>query len=96
MDRRPELINRDEVARALMQNYPPVLRDAGIGGSPVVWFHIDAEGVVQELDLSKSSGYPALDQAALNVARTLRFTPAQLEGRDVPVWVEIPIVFTAK
>jgi hypothetical protein len=33
---RPELQNRADVQRALVRNYPPLLRDAGIGGSPTV------------------------------------------------------------
>jgi outer membrane biosynthesis protein TonB len=34
------------VQRALERNYPPLLRDAGIGGTPVVWFFIDENGRV--------------------------------------------------
>jgi TonB family protein len=37
-----------------------------------------------------------LDQAALAVARVMRFSPAMNRDRDVAVWVEIPIIFTAK
>lgn len=96
MTRPPELLNRAEVARTLIRNYPPLLRDAGIGGSPTVHFFIDEHGVVRNTMLSKSSGYPALDQAALTVAAAMRFTAAKNRDRDVPVWVEIPIVFTAK
>ena len=96
MTRAPELTNRAEVTRALISNYPPLLRDAGIGGSPTVHFFIDENGVVRNTMLSKSSGYPALDQAALTVAAAMRFTAAKNRDRDVPVWVEIPIVFTAK
>ena len=95
MDRAPELLNKMDVARALVRSYPPLLRDAGIGGQPTVWFHISADGVVQEVELAKPSGFPALDRAALSVARTMQFTPAQLDGKNIAVWVEIPIVFTA-
>ena len=44
--------------------------------------------------ISKSSGYPALDEAALSVAATMQFTPAYNRDEPVSVWVEIPIVFT--
>jgi periplasmic protein TonB len=93
---RPELRNQPEVQRALVRNYPPLLRDAGIGGTPVVWFFIDENGRVLRTQLSKSSGYPALDEAAINVANVMQFSPALNRDRRVQVWVEIPIVFTAR
>jgi TonB family protein len=91
---RPELQNVNEVRDALISSYPPLLRDAGIGGTPVVWFFIDETGVVQRTQLSRSSGYDALDAAALNVASVMQFSPALNRDRVVAVWVEIPIVFT--
>ena len=96
MTKAPELLNRGEVQRALISSYPPLLRDAGIGGSPTIHFFIDETGVVRKTIMSRSSGYPALDDAALEVAQVMRFAPAKNRTRDVPVWVEIPIVFTAK
>jgi TonB family protein len=92
----PELQNRDEVQSALVSHYPPLLRDAGIDGSPTIHFFIDSTGVVVRTMLAKSSGYPALDAAALAVARGMTFSPAKNRERDVSVWVEIPIVFSAK
>ena len=92
----PELRNRDEISRALVRNYPPLLRDAGIGGSPTVHFFIDENGRVLRTLLSKSSGYPALDDAAIAVAQQMEFSPALNRDKKVQVWVEIPIVFTAK
>jgi TonB family protein len=93
---RPQLQNAIDVQRALVQAYPPVLRDAGISGTPVVWFFIDDSGSVVRTMLSKSSGYPALDEAALRVAQQMRFSPALNRDRTVSVWVEIPVVFTAR
>ncbi|HSK17524.1 MAG TPA: TonB family protein [Longimicrobiales bacterium] len=92
----PELQNRADVQRALVRNYPPLLRDAGIGGSPTVHFFIDENGRVLKTLLSKSSGYPALDDAAIAVAQQMKFSPALNRDKKVQVWVEIPIVFTAK
>ena len=45
---RPDIKNRAEVARALEREYPPLLRDAGIGGTVQVWFFIDEQGAVSE------------------------------------------------
>lgn len=93
---RPELRNQAEVQRALVRNYPPLLRDAGIGGTPVVWFFIDENGRVLRTQLSQSSGYDALDAAAIAVANQMQFSPALNRDKRVQVWVEIPIVFTAR
>ena len=92
-DVNPVLKNGRQVRRLLERTYPPLLRDAGVGGTVVVWFFIDEQGMVQDTRLSASSGYAALDRAALSVAEAMEFRPAQLRGRGVPVWVSIPIVF---
>jgi protein TonB len=84
------------VQRALVRNYPPLLRDAGIGGSPTVHFFIDENGRVLRRLLSQESGYPALDEAAMAVAEVMRFSPALNRDKKVQVWVEIPIIFSAK
>ena len=43
---KPDVKNRSEVSRALEREYPPLLRDAGIGGTVNVWFFIDENGQV--------------------------------------------------
>ena len=90
---RPEILNRAEVARAMEREYPPLLRDAGIGGTVSVHFYVDEEGVVRETRIQESSGYPVLDEAALDVADAFRFSPALNRDRRVPVWVAFPIRF---
>lgn len=92
----PVLRNRSEVERALTRFYPPVLRDAGIGGSVLVWFFIDETGKVVRTQLKESSGYDALDQAALQVAEVMEFQPAINHDEKVKVWVSIPIRFDSK
>lgn len=92
----PDLINRDEVGRALQREYPPLLRDAGIGGSTRVWFFIDEEGRVQDTRVETSSGHAQLDEAALKVADLMRFTAALNRDKKVPVWVAIPVSFQVR
>jgi protein TonB len=92
----PDIKNRAEVARALEREYPPLLRDAGIGGTVQVWFFIDEQGRVQRTQVAESSGHKALDDAALDVANIIQFTPALNRDKTVPVWISLPISFTTR
>ncbi len=93
---RPDIKNRPEVARALEREYPPLLRDAGIGGTVQVWFFIDEQGRVQRTQVNESSGHKALDDAAIAVAEIIEFTPALNRDKRVPVWISLPITFTTR
>jgi len=90
----PTLQKSNEVSAMLMREYPAQLRDAGIGGAPQVWIHIDRAGVVDDARISETSGHQALDTAALRVARAMRFSPGENQGEAVAAWVEIPIRFS--
>jgi protein TonB len=92
----PDIRNRDELMRALEREYPPLLRDAGIGGTVNVWFFIDEEGTVIKTQVDKSSGHKALDDAAIAVADIIQFTPALNRDKRVPVWISLGIVFTTR
>ncbi len=92
----PEIRNRDEVRAALEREYPPLLRDAGVGGTVQVWFFIDAAGKLERTLVKVSSGHNALDEAALKVADLIRFTPALNRDKPVPVWISLPITFTVR
>ena len=93
---RPDLINQREVERALEREYPPILRDAGIGGRVTVHFFIDEEGTVQNTLVAETSGHSSLDEAALRVANVFRFTPALNLDKVVPVWIALPITFQTR
>lgn len=93
---RPDITNRDVVARAMEAEYPPLLRDAGIGGTATVWFFLDETGTVRRVLLDDSSGHQALDDAAMRVAGQIEFTPALNRDKPVPVWIALPITFTVR
>lgn len=93
---RPDIKNRAEVARAMEREYPPLLRDAGIGGTVTVWFFIDENGSIVNTLVNQTSGHKALDDAALLVARVIEFSPALNRDRQVPVWISLPITFTTR
>jgi len=92
----PSILNREEIVQAMRDAYPALLREAGIGGTINVFFHIDEEGQVRATRVHRSSGHEALDEAALSVASVFRFEPA-LNGRErTPVWVSLPITFQVR
>ncbi len=92
----PSILNKNEVIQAMEKAYPPLLRDAGIGGTAIVYFFVDADGTLRDTRLFKSSGHPALDSAALSVAKTYRFSPARNRDQKVGVWVQFPITFAVQ
>ena len=90
---KPELQNADAVRHALERNYPPLLRDAGIGGTVLLWALIDESGTVIRTQVKQGSGHEALDQAASKVADIMKFSPALNRDQKVKVWIQMPIVF---
>jgi protein TonB len=89
----PRILNVEEVQRAMVREYPALLRDAGIGGTVTVWFFIDEEGRVRDRRIDRTSGHQALDDVALSVAGVYRFSAAMNRDARVPVWVSLPITF---
>lgn len=96
VDVHPFIMNRDELQRALEREYPPFYRDAGIGGTTRVWFFIDETGKVVKTRIHTSSGYKALDDAALKVSHLYEFSPAMNRDKRVPVWVSLDITFRTR
>jgi TonB family protein len=89
----PSILNRQEVIEAMAREYPPLLRNAGIGGTIRVYFFIEADGTVGSVQIDQSSGHEGLDAAALSVAEVYQFSPALNRDEAVPVWVSFPITF---
>lgn len=92
----PSILNRSEVIAAMVREYPPLLREAGVGGTVTVYFLIGDDGTVRDVRLNRSSGEEAIDEAALRVAQAYRFSPALNKDEKVPVWVSFPITFQAR
>ena len=92
----PTLRNREEMGRLLEREYPPLLRDAGIGGSTKVWFFIDATGKIVKTQINVSSGHQALDEVAIKVADRYVFSPAMNRDKPVPVWISLDITFKTR
>ena len=90
---RPELQNADVVRQAILENYPPLLRDAGIGGTVEIRVLVDVSGQVTQVEVRETSGYESFDNAARRVGSLMRFSPAVNDGKPVAAWVQLPITF---
>jgi TonB family protein len=75
--------------------YPPALLEQGIEGRVLLRLYVDAQGTVipDSTRLAESSGYPALDSAALGGAKELRFSPALRNGRAIAAPFLQPVHF---
>lgn len=93
VDELPFLLNRDEFGRALGLSYPPGLRDAGREALVQVRFRIEPDGTTSNPVVTHSSDRE-FDAPTLRAVRMMRFFPARLNGRLVPVWAEQPIQWT--
>ena len=75
--------------------YPQALLDEGIGGRVLLRLFVDSTGrlVSDSTRLAESSGYPALDSAALSGAPSLTFSPALRNGRPIAAPFLQPVHF---
>jgi protein TonB len=89
----PRLENAGEIQRLLERGYPSQLREAGIQGTVILWIFVDEQGAVKKTEVKESSGYEAMDEAALDTAEKMRFTPAMNRDKATPVWLAQPITF---
>lgn len=88
----PRPLNPSDFARAMVREFPRELRDAGQGGIVVVRFRVDADGTPGEAEVTCST-HPAFNEPTLRAVEVLRFSPAQVRRRPVPVWIEQPVTW---
>lgn len=73
--------------------YPDSAKRAGEEGRVVVRICANAEGIVQTANVTSTSGFPDLDDAALRYARSVRVRGRNASGGTVPTCVGLPIKF---
>jgi len=62
-------------------------------GTVLLEVHVLSSGQSGEIKLQSSSGSTLLDEAAINAVKTWRFRPAEVNGRPVAQWINVPITF---
>jgi protein TonB len=75
--------------------YPDALAKQGIEGTVLLRLYVDTLGraVNDSTRVAESSGYPALDSAALRAVPELRFAPAERDGQRIAALFLQPIHF---
>ena len=77
--------------------YPALSKRLGEEGVVRLNILVNPDGSVARLELAKSSGYPRLDQSAMDtVQSSWKFEPARQDGNPVAAWVIVPIQFTVR
>ncbi len=74
-------------------SYPQAARRRAEQGRVMVRVLVDARGLPQQMQLTRSSGFAGLDEAALATVRATRFKPYTENGVPQPFWVLMPLVF---
>jgi periplasmic protein TonB len=67
--------------------YPPVSRRLGEQGTVILAVLVEPNGRASDAKIVQSSGFPRLDQAAIDGVKTsYRFAPGTLDGKPQPMW----------
>jgi TonB family protein len=87
------LRNGRELERRIAQAYEG-LRDRVTSGDVLLSFRVDPQGRVEPDRVTVEVWTdPALEQAAVDVTRFMRFRPGRIDGHPVNDWVTMPIHF---
>ena len=86
----PVMLNKE-----LPFRYPPALFAQKVQGNVTLRIYIDRSGqiVPDSTHVAETSGFSALDSAAVKGSRELKFEPAKTQGQAVPVSILLPVFF---
>src|SRR5450759_2184224 len=89
-DLAPVMLNKE-----LPFRYPPALYAQKVQGNVTLRIYIDSNGAIvpDSTRVAETSGFTALDSAAMKGSRDLKFEPAKTRGQPVPVSILLPVFF---
>jgi protein TonB len=73
--------------------YPLIAKRRGWEGTVTLDIELRADGSVGDIKVAQSSGYPLLDEAALDQVKTWRHIPVKRDGVPVTRRAHQPLVF---
>jgi periplasmic protein TonB len=76
-----------------LERYPAESIRAKESGEPTITICISATGTVESVQVTKSSGFARLDQAAVGIGKEAKFKPAMERGEPVPACLPYRIKF---
>ena len=76
--------------------YPHDELAAGHEGTVAMKFLVGSDGAVLNSRVEQTSGFPALDQAALSALNKCHFKPARKDGQSAQSWTDVKYVWTTK
>lgn len=76
--------------------YPHDELSAGHEGTVHMAFLVGADGAILASRVDRTSGYPALDQAALDALNKCRFQPARKDGQPAQTWQRVQYLWRTK
>jgi TonB family protein len=74
--------------------YPPEAVEGRWSGTSTIFLLVGEDGTVKDAKVTKSSGYRALDRAALAAFSRCRFKPPMADGKPVQAWMPIQYVWS--
>ena len=86
----PVMLNKE-----LPFRYPPALYAQKVQGNVTLRIFINRDGSIlpDSTRIAETSGFTALDSAAMKGSRDLKFEPAKTQGQPVPVSILLPVYF---
>jgi TonB family protein len=86
----PVMLNKE-----LPFRYPPALYAQKVQGNVTLRIYIGRDGAIvpDSTRVAETSGFNALDSAAMKGSRDLKFEPAKTQGQSVPVSILLPVFF---
>ena len=87
-------ITTPKLVRTISVPYPSEIESKRIQGMTVLAMVIDAKGVPEHIQVLHSHG-DAFDQASISGVQQSTFDPGMMDGKPVPVWIDVRVVFRA-
>jgi protein TonB len=87
------MVSASYIAAETEKWYPRLSKTYDEQGTVLLRVYVSAAGRAEKVELRKRSDYPMLDEAAVGLAKSLKYIPAQLDGNPVADWIDLPVVF---